>query len=80
MAVSVNPSDGISRQREGLNELEQNYSEFKKYFKVNYLLGLAGIRRLAGKDYIYSGKLSGLLAYHFLNQDAPLGYKFSLKI
>ena len=80
MAVAINPSDDISKQRGELSKLEQSYSDFRKYFRVNYLLGLAGIRRLAGKDYIYSGKLSGLVAYHFLNQDAPIGYKYSLKI
>lgn len=79
-SIVLNPNADLASQRSELSKIEQSYTDFKKYFKVNYLLGLSGIRRITGKDYIYSGKLSCLLAYHFLNQEAPLGYKYSLKI
>lgn len=79
-AINISPNQDLASQRSELSKIEQNYSDFKKYFKINYLLGLSGIRRFAGKDYIYSGKLSCVLAYHFLEQEAPIGYKYSLKI
>ncbi len=79
-AIEVNPLDDISKQRGEFSKLEQEYDAFKKAFEIDYLLGLSGIRRFANKEYVYSGKLSGMLVYKFLNQDAPLGYKYSLGI
>lgn len=79
-AISINQDADLASQRAELSKLEQNYIDFKKLFKVNFLMGLAGIRRIAGRDYIYSGKFSNMLVYHFLDQDAPLGFKYSIKL
>lgn len=78
--VSIDQSADLTVQRAELSKLEQNYMDFKKLFRVNFLMGVAGIRRIAGKDYVYSGKCSAMLVYHFLGQEAPLGFKYSIKM
>ena len=70
----------LAQQRAAFGELEQYYKDFRKYFRFDFLMGLAGIRKHMGRNCIYSGKLSCMIAYHFLGQDAPIGYKYSLKI
>jgi hypothetical protein len=80
MAVQINAGANLAAQRAELSKLEQLYSDFKQYFRFDFLVGMSGIRKIVGKDYIYSGKLSCMLAYHFLSQDAPLGYKYALKL
>lgn len=79
-AILINADADLASQRAELSKLEQNYNDFKELFKVDFFMGLAGIRRIAGKDYIYSGKFSSMLLYHFLGQEAPLGFKYTIKL
>ena len=78
--IKINPEDGLAQQRAAFSELEQCYGDFRKYFRFDFLMGLAGIQKYLGRNCIYSGKLSCMIAYHFLGQDAPIGYKYALKI
>lgn len=63
-AIAINPDANLATQRTGFSTLQQMYNEFTKHFRFNFLMGLAGIRRLFSNDYIYSGKLSCLLEYN----------------
>lgn len=76
----IDSNDSIVRQRAAFAQLEQYYRVFKEYFKVNYLVGVTGVRRSVGKDCVCCDHLIGMLGYKFLDQDAPIGFKYSLKI
>lgn len=78
--VIIDANADLASQRAEISKLQQNYTDFKKLFKMNFLMGMAGIRKIVGKDYIYSGKFSSMLVYSFLNQDAPLGFKYEIKL
>jgi hypothetical protein len=80
MSVRVDVNEELIKQRVEIGRLEQYYREFQELFKVDYIMGLAGIRRPLEKDYIYCARISGSLGYDFLGQAAPIGFKTALQI
>lgn len=74
-AIKLNANAMLSEQRETFAKLEILSNQFVEKIEADEFMGSIGIQSMSD-DYIFSNNLGCVWQYRFLEQLAPLGFKF----